>query len=123
MKFVIHHHTINNNQKEKNHYDLMIEVDDSLLTWRIAEDDLLRLVNEETINAEIIQTHRKEYLSYQGPISCNRGMVHSYDSGKYDRETWSDEKKIISVNGNKFKGRLTIKKKKKNQFLIYFSKN
>lgn len=78
MKFVIHHH-----RTVPDHYDLMFEQGESLLSFRIAEDDIGALIDGRHVTAEKIQDHRKDYLSYEGPVSCDRGHVEIVDSGEY----------------------------------------
>lgn len=57
------------------HYDWMFEpapASSSLLTFRLS----LRPDSEHReLHAERLQDHRAEYLSYEGPISGNRGHV------------------------------------------------
>ncbi len=78
MNFVIHYHNT-----ETDHYDFMIEKDDTLLTWRIGLDDYKKMLNGDPASAVKIQDHDRKYLNYQGPVSCGRGNVKLIDSGKY----------------------------------------
>lgn len=65
------------------HWDLMLEVDGVLRTWRLsAEPDTL-----EPIPAEPLPDHRLAYLEYEGPVSGNRGRVDRWDAGVYE---WID---------------------------------
>ncbi|MCP4130151.1 MAG: hypothetical protein GY754_03940 [bacterium] len=119
MKFVIHYH-----QTEPEHYDLMIERGKTLLTWQIAVEDINRLAAGEEVKAVRIQDHRKKYLTYEGPISCNRGMVSIYDSGDYKTESWDEKLIKIFVDGLKLKGNLSIgpqKDRTKEEVIIYKS--
>ncbi len=77
MKFVIQHHIC-----EDDHYDLMIESGDSLSTWRISPGDINPLLNGENISLKRIKDHRREYLTYEGPVSGGRGRVEIFDSGE-----------------------------------------
>lgn len=61
------------------HWDFLLELADCAATWR-----LLRLpVAGEPIPAERIANHRKHYLSYEGPVSGQRGTVITVESGTY----------------------------------------
>lgn len=61
------------------HWDLMLEVRNTLWTWRLAE---LPTTNH-TILGERIADHRTHYLDYEGPISNNRGTVNRIRTGRY----------------------------------------
>ncbi|HRZ25883.1 MAG TPA: DNA polymerase ligase N-terminal domain-containing protein [Spirochaetota bacterium] len=78
MKFVIHRHST-----VPDHYDLMLERGEALSTFRIDERDIGAFVRGERITALKIQDHRREYLTYEGPVSCNRGRVDLFDQGEY----------------------------------------
>jgi hypothetical protein len=60
------------------HYDLMIEVDGELHTWRLPAPPA---TGEQFI--ERIANHRMEYLEYEGPVSNNRGQVKRVAKGEY----------------------------------------
>ncbi len=79
MKFVIHHHT--DYPREEAHYDVMIESSDGLITWRVSESAMKEFLEGKEVCTTRIADHRKEYLTYEGPISCDRGMVKIMDSG------------------------------------------
>ncbi len=75
-RFVVLHHT--GHPTEPDHYDLMIETDGGLQTWRVmvAPDTV---ANDCTL--EPLPHHRRDYLDYEGPISNNRGQVRRHDWG------------------------------------------
>lgn len=60
------------------HYDLMLEMEDYLATWKFA--------SFPTAGATCLKLppHRKAYLTYQGPVSDNRGEVTRIDKGRCD---------------------------------------
>jgi hypothetical protein len=60
------------------HYDLMLEVDGVLKTWKLAEP-----LQPGPQPAEASFDHRLFYLDYEGPIGGNRGEVRRVDSGTY----------------------------------------
>ena len=99
MKFVIQHHIC-----EDDHYDLMIESGDSLLSWRISSNDIRSLFKGKKIKVKKIQDHRKEYLAYEGPIRGGRGRVEIYDSG--DCELISEKKENQNIYQYKMNGRI-----------------
>ena len=77
LRYVVLHHT----GYGEDHFDLMLEVSahDPLITlrspvWPILEDVQLTPLGE----------HRREYLSYEGPVSGGRGDVKRVAAGTYD---------------------------------------
>lgn len=61
------------------HWDLLLQQGDVLKTWR-----LLQPVTPGTwIAAEQLSDHRLHYLTYEGPVSGNRGSVFRVTSGKF----------------------------------------
>ena len=63
---------------EQPHFDLMFETaqGSKLATWR---SDVWPI--ENTVQVERLADHRAEYLTYEGPISGNRGQVRRVASG------------------------------------------
>ena len=99
MKFVIHHHVT-----VPEHYDLMLEEEDSLLTFRIERGDVGKLATGTPFTAERINDHRKHYLSYEGPVSCNRGHVSFFDRGEYEKILSAITSFTIVFSGEKING-------------------
>ena len=60
------------------HWDLMLEVDGVLRTWRLASPPTLGVVAGQPL-----ADHRLVYLDYEGPISGARGAVQRWDRGTY----------------------------------------
>jgi hypothetical protein len=86
MKFVIHrHHTV------PDHYDLMFEDGDRLATFRLEAKDMAPLLAGDAVILERIHDHDRRYLSYEGPISCDRGRIELFDRGscRKDGGDWS----------------------------------
>ena len=75
-RFVVLHHT--GHPTEPDHYDLLVEADGGLQTWRV-------MVAPDTVANECalqpLPHHRRDYLDYEGPVSNNRGRVRRHDSG------------------------------------------
>jgi hypothetical protein len=65
------------------HWDLMLECGDVLKTWRLAAAP----ARGQSVGAEPINDHRRQYLDYEGPVSGNRGQVKRWDWGDYQWET------------------------------------
>lgn len=89
------------------HWDFMLETGETLRTWRLsAEPD-----SNETITAEPLPDHRREYLDYEGPVSKNRGEVKQWDQGDYETVEQRDDYIEVILTGNKLKGRAILKAK------------
>jgi len=75
LHYVILHHT----GVDEPHFDVMIESSPvgQLTTWRIAEWPIV-----EPTAAIRLPDHRRAYLTYQGAISVNRGIVTQMESGE-----------------------------------------
>ncbi|MCA8991406.1 MAG: hypothetical protein KDA69_04550 [Planctomycetaceae bacterium] len=64
------------------HYDFMLEHEGVLLTWRL--QSLPRLDEACELTAEQIFDHRPHYLTYEGPVSGDRGTVKRRMHGRFD---------------------------------------
>ena len=65
------------------HYDLMLEVDESLATWQLPRSPL-EPGPPAPIAARKLPDHRRAYLTYEGPVSKGRGRVDIMDRGECD---------------------------------------
>jgi hypothetical protein len=79
--FALLHHR----QPAGDHWDLMLERGDALATWQIWDDPqrLTEVRHPGPLRARRIGDHRRAYLTYEGPLSRNRGEVHRVDAGSY----------------------------------------
>lgn len=75
MRYVILHHT----GWIEDHFDLMLETDaeSPLLTWRLDH-----WPDPTTITP--LPPHRRAYLTYEGPVSNDRGAVKRVAEGEYE---------------------------------------
>lgn len=64
------------------HFDLMLAPDSAapLLTFRLDADPFLSLPS--SAHADRLPEHRRAYLSYEGPLTDNRGSVARVRSGR-----------------------------------------
>lgn len=86
------------------HWDLMLEDDNILRTWRLLTSPDSAL----PIAAEQLPNHRPFYLDYEGPVSNNRGTVKRFDAGEYQIIEESEQLLIISLTGNYLNGKYTL---------------
>jgi len=104
-RFVLHKHS----GCRPVHWDLMLEIDDALATWRIGVAPLAISPGRQ-IEAERIHDHRKAYLDYSGEVSGGRGRVEPQDSGQLsvssdDYDLWTFE-----LGGTILQGRFELRR-------------
>lgn len=76
-QFVIQQHTT----PDGVHWDLMLEMDDCLWTWRLNVPPTE--IKNKPISAERIHDHPLRFLTYEGPVQNNTGKVKITDKGTY----------------------------------------
>lgn len=86
------------------HWDLMLEQGDALRTWRLLQRPTL----PAEIPCEAIADHRLEYLTYEGPVSRNRGTVQQEFAGTYQMHRESTEQLIVELTAPGLNAQLTI---------------
>jgi hypothetical protein len=86
------------------HWDLMLELDGVLRTWRL----LRTPVRAKKIPAEPIGDHRLMYLDYEGPVDRNRGAVTRWDAGDYGFDERTEKLWRVHVAGHRLRGALAL---------------
>jgi hypothetical protein len=86
------------------HWDLMLEADSSLVTWRL----LAPPTGGETLPAVRIGDHRLVYLDYEGPISGNRGQVRRWDAGDCHWVQRREQLIVVRLIGARVTGTLRL---------------
>ena len=81
------------------------------------------LLRREASHATKISDHRKQYLSYEGPISCDRGMVKIVDSGTYELIHKSENTIVLLMKGEKLSGTINIAKQNGNAYIMTLQNN
>ena len=89
------------------HWDLLLENGDSCRTWRLLTDPGLA---SNDIRAEALPNHRLLYLEYEGPVSCQRGSVVQWDSGRCEWRTNLPEACEVRLEGRHWRGVLRIER-------------
>ncbi len=72
-KFVVLFHKTPEDSRLEDHWDLMLESDGQLETWSLSELPGIGKV----VTGRKLSPHRLEYLTYEGPVSGNRGVVQA----------------------------------------------
>lgn len=75
--FVIQHHALATSE----HWDLMLEQTHTLVTWQVPLSP--EKWADHAVKCRKLPDHRKIYLTYEGPVSNNRGEVHIVFRGIY----------------------------------------
>lgn len=86
------------------HWDLMLECDGVLKTWRLSEPPTA----DHLVQAEAIGDHRLAYLDYEGEVSGGRGTVKRWDAGEFDWSNTSNELAVAVVRGSQLEGVLQL---------------
>jgi hypothetical protein len=79
-RFVILRHETPPGYERPTHFDLMLEWGEALRTWALPAFPQVG----ESIGAEELAPHRREYLDYQGEVSADRGTVTQAAAGEYE---------------------------------------
>jgi len=82
------------------HWDLMLEGERGLRTWRLARSPVERVGVD--VAAEALATHRAAYLDYEGPVSGGRGSVTRFAAGEYSLLQESPTEVRISLGSEGF---------------------
>lgn len=77
------------------HYDLMLEEEGVLKTWRIPQWPLA-----PAQQGEALPDHRLLYLEYEGKIENNRGTVKRVGSGNYQTLERKQHQWAVSLTGS-----------------------
>ncbi len=86
------------------HWDLMLEHNGRLRTWRLAAPPS----PEDIVAAEAIGDHRLDYLDYEGPVSGNRGSVTRWDRGELSWIIDECDEVQVDLRGERLHGVLVI---------------
>ena len=86
------------------HWDLMLESLGTLRTWRLAEE-LTAKPPSKAIAAEPLPDHRIAYLTYEGPVSGDRGTVSQWDAGTYESVSQTEAAICVDLHGKRVSGR------------------
>lgn len=101
-RYAILHHKLPDGE----HWDLLLEQDDVLATWQLADEPLGPVALP--IAALRVFDHRKKYLTYEGPISGGRGSVTRYDGGDLRILETGRERWLFDLSGPRFSGRFCL---------------
>lgn len=87
-------------QRDGVHFDVMIQHGDALATWKCAAPP----EQGGPLACERIGDHRLAYLTYEGPISGDRGSVTRHDAGTCDVIAWEAARVEVVFRGTRLVG-------------------
>ena len=83
-RFAILRHEMPPEAARPSHWDLMLEYRGVLLAWELPAIPFAGLpATFEDLGIRRLGDHRMAYLTYEGPVSGDRGSVVQVDSGEY----------------------------------------
>ncbi|UCG31870.1 MAG: hypothetical protein JSU68_09405 [Phycisphaerales bacterium] len=103
-QFVIQHHQLPDGE----HWDLMIEAGDVLWTWQLGRPP--QALGRDPVPALRIGDHRKAYLTYEGPISGDRGTVRIAERGTCRVLEETKPLLRLELQGRKVTGRFELRR-------------
>ena len=102
QRFVVQEHTT----PDGVHWDLMLEQDDTLTTFRLEAEPAHCLTG--AIRAVKIFDHPLRFLTYEGPVQKGTGKVRIVDSGRYQLLNQGDDRCTFKLNGVILQGEFTL---------------
>jgi len=123
-RFVLLYHKCPPGYERPSHWDFMLEAGDSLRTWALVEmprswpaaqartasiiADCAPASDSNTVGAELLGDHRRDYLDYEGPLSGERGRVIRIDAGMFQTVAESSQSWQIELFGQHLRGMATL---------------
>ncbi|MCI0491450.1 MAG: hypothetical protein L0Z07_00770 [Planctomycetes bacterium] len=123
-RFVLLFHDCPSSYERPSHWDLMLEAEDVLRTWALAQlpRDWDKLHAETSrrrvacpkqagvnaVDAEQLADHRRDYLEYEGPLSGDRGHVSRVEEGVFQIEHTSKDELRATLRGRLLNGTIVL---------------
>ena len=107
--FVIHRHVKN----DEVHFDLMIRRGEKLATWSFPE-----MPGAAKITGKRNSDHRLKYLTYEGPISSNRGTTTIVERASCEILAFEDRHVEVVFKGAQLAGRYLLHETPDGQWLM-----
>jgi hypothetical protein len=103
-RFVIQHHTGHGPE----HWDLMLEDGPVLATWQLSRPPIPG--DAGGTEAIRIADHRKAYLTYEGPVSGDRGQVTIHEAGVFATCERSGDSWTFRLQGRRLNGLFSVRR-------------
>ncbi len=101
-RFVVQEHTT----PEGVHWDLMIERDGVLITFRLENEPAQSLKHE--VPAVKIFDHSLRFLTYEGSVQKGTGKVRIVDRGGYECRSQNEDLLDLELDGTILRGDFTL---------------
>jgi hypothetical protein len=106
-RFVVLRHAFSDDSPRASHWDLMLEDELDLITWAL---EALPGSSAVKVNATRLPAHRLAYLTYEGPVSGDRGHVQRCDAGEYEWLTREADLICVQLQGQLLRGHATLER-------------
>lgn len=103
-RYVILRHEMPPEQPRGTHWDLMLEHEGTLRTWAVPVEP----ATGREMAAERLADHRVAYLTYEGPVSGDRGSVVRWDEGEYRVERETPAELAVVLAGRRLTCQITL---------------
>lgn len=103
-RYVILHHLTPPGHARPTHWDLMLESRGVLRTWALPHPP----GSGQSMAAEALPDHRLNYLTYEGPVSADRGRVARWDQGQYTVIEAATDQWSIQLAGRRLQCAVTL---------------
>ncbi len=115
-EFVIQQHQ--QPQPQQLHWDLLLQTGTVLATWQIPEPP--ENWPKKSITCTKIFDHRLKYLTYQGPLSDNRGHIKIVATGRYQPLQITENLWQLTLTGDNINGELNLQHLDMDQWQMTF---
>ena len=88
------------------HWDLMLEKDDFLLTFRVYKSP--KELPGQSVKAVKIFDHPKKFLTYEGTVNKGKGSVQIADKGTFQIQSQNSSRIEMILTGRILKGCFTL---------------
>jgi len=102
--FVVLRHDPPFGTPQQTHWDLMLDTEAALRTWALAQFP----VWNAPVAAKQLPDHRRAYLTYEGPVSGNRGSVTRVLAGTYELQLDTAQRIECRLHATQFAARLIL---------------
>ncbi len=103
-RYVILHHVTPSRETRATHWDFMLECEGVLRTWALPQPPRAG----QSMIGQALADHRIEYLTYEGPVSRDRGHVTQWDRGQYTILNDQGDCLAIQLVGDRLRCEVTI---------------
>src|SRR5262245_50076198 len=117
-RFVVLRHECSAGYERPSHWDFMLQCGAVLRTWALLQSPDCA----EPQPGEALPDHRTDYLTYEGPISGNRGTVSRWDEGTFETiSSMESNADVLELNlqGGILRGRVTLQQESNPQWWRY----